>query len=64
MTATRRTTSTTSAGPLAAQLAGFGRAVDLIDPPREVADAMVRITTELVSRWLVDEVSDRRGLVS
>lgn len=37
---------------LAAQLAGFGGQVELIDPPRAVAQEMERIARELSERWL------------
>lgn len=41
-----------SAVALAAQLAGFGSAVELIDPPADVAAEMTRIARELADRWL------------
>ena len=37
---------------LAAQLAGFGVAVELVDPPAEVVDALTRIARELAETWL------------
>jgi len=41
-----------SATALAAQLAGLGAGVELIDPPADVAAEMTRIATELAQRWL------------
>lgn len=41
-----------SAGSIAAQLAGLGAAVELLDPPTEVVEHMRRIATELAERWL------------
>lgn len=46
------TIAETSAEALAAQLAGFGSGVELIDPPVEVAVAMRAIATELAAAWL------------
>lgn len=41
-----------AARPLAAQLAGFGSAVEIIDPPADVAAEMSRLATELSEQWL------------
>lgn len=38
--------------PLAAQLAGYGKAVELIDPPDELRAELTRITKELSATWL------------
>lgn len=37
--------------PLAAQLAGYGTAVEVIDPPEDLVAEFRRITNELSSRW-------------
>lgn len=41
-----------SPASLAAQLAGLGAGVELIDPPPDVAAEMKRIATELADQWL------------
>lgn len=41
-----------AATPLAAQLAGFGAAVEIVDPPADVAAEMRRLATELGEQWL------------
>ncbi len=38
--------------PLAAQLAGYGDTIELIDPPDAVVAEFVRLATELRDRWL------------
>ena len=38
--------------PLAAQLAGFGAAVEILDPPPDVAAEMKRLASELAESWL------------
>lgn len=41
-----------AATPLAAQLAGFGNAVEIVDPPADVAAEMKRLASELADQWL------------
>lgn len=43
-----------SAAAMAAQLAGFGSAVELIEPSPEISAEMRRIASELSERWLGD----------
>lgn len=43
-----------AATPLAAQLAGFGAAVEIVDPPPDVAAEMRRLASELSQQWLED----------
>ncbi len=38
--------------PLAAQLAGYGNTVELLDPPLELCAELVRISAELSATWL------------
>jgi len=40
--------------PLAAQLAGYGRGIEILDPPAELAQEMKRIAVELTHAWLTD----------
>jgi len=42
----------TSPQSLAAQLAGFGTSVRVVDPPAALAGEMKRIATELAAQWL------------
>lgn len=62
----RATVSENGATPLAAQLAGFGNFIEVIDPPDELSEEFRRIAGELHERWLTDSTGDlvygpRRG---
>lgn len=49
---TNVTISEQSAVVLAAQMAGFGRSVEVVDPPLELSNEFRRIASELAGQWL------------
>ncbi len=49
---TRATITEYGPKPLAAQLAGYGNGIELLEPPKELCAELVRISEELSATWL------------